>query len=250
MGDTIQFIRFAAVLKQRGARVLFGCPQPLFELLGSCAGIDELLPDRAPLPSCDCYARLLDLPGLLGVDLTNIPSAVPYVFASKDLAENWREKLTHVDGFRVGIAWQGNPKHKGDRQRSIPLQQFEPLAKVQGVNFISVQQGFGLEQMQSIGNRLSVYNPGPMRDFMETAALMQNLHLVITVDSAIAHLAGALGLPVWVALPMVPDWRWLLNRQDSPWYPTIRLFRQFRPNQWPDCFSRIAAALAESKKIE
>jgi cytochrome c-type biogenesis protein CcmH/NrfG len=250
MGDTLQFIRFAAVLKQRGARVMFGCPAPLLRLLQSCEGIDVLLPDRAPLPPFDCYARLLDLPGLLEINLSNLPAQVPYVRPSNDLVEHWRGKLTSLKGFRVGIAWQGNPKHKGDRQRSVPLSQFEPLACVDGVQLVSLQQGAGVEQIGENRNRFTIFDPGALADFMETAALMQNLHLVVTIDSAIAHLAGALAVPVWVALPAVPDWRWLLDRPDSPWYPTTRLFRQARANDWTQCFAQIAEEMKARNKIE
>jgi len=245
MGDTIQFIRFASVLKDRGAHVLFGCPEPLIRLLQTCAGIDELLPDRAPLPPFDCYAPLLSLPGLLGVNLTTIPASVPYLSALPDLVNSWRAKLSHLKGFRVGIAWQGNPKHKGDRHRSMPLAQFEALARIEGVQLISLQQGFGSEQIAQLNDRFAVYDPGVLVDFMDSAALMSNLDLIVTVDTAIAHLAGALGLPTWVALPRVPDWRWLLNRDDSPWYPTLRLFRQEQSGEWAPTLARIAANLKQ-----
>ena len=146
----------------------------------------------------------------------------------------------------VGIAWQGNPKHIRDRYRSFPLTCFEPLARVLGVRLFSLQTGFGTEQLAEVGDRFRVVDLGSrLHDFMDTAAVMMNLDLVVTVDSAPAHLAGALGVPVWVALPFVPDWRWLLKREDSPWYPTMRLFRQAAPGDWSGVFERMAQALEE-----
>ena len=245
MGDTIQFIRFAPALKAQGARVVFGCPAPLIRLLGTCAGIDQILPDRAPLPPVDCYAPLLSLPGLLGVNPTTTPAEVPYIFPPSAMIEDWRARLAGVAGFRVGIAWQGNPKHKGDRQRSVPLEQFEPLAQMEGVRLVSLQQGFGVEQIAARAGRLQVHDPGDLPDFLETAALMRCLDLVVTVDSAIAHVAGALGVPAWVMLPRVPDWRWLLDREDTPWYPSVRLFRQERMGEWSPVFATIAECLRE-----
>jgi hypothetical protein len=150
---------------------------------------------------------------------------------------------------RIGIAWQGNPKHS-DQHRFMPLHSFAPVAKVTGVCLISLQKSAGTEQLTTVADTFSVINLGDNLDettgaFMDTAAIMMNLDLVITADTAIAHLAGALGVPVWIALPFVPNWRWLLERDDSPWYPTARLFRQQRPGDWDDVFARMADALRQ-----
>jgi ADP-heptose:LPS heptosyltransferase len=150
-----------------------------------------------------------------------------------------------LNGLRVGIAWQGNPKHQGDRQRSIRLEQFEPLAGIDRVHLVSLQQGDGAEQIATLRGRFPIYDPGPMQDFLEIAALMHSLDLIITIDTSIAHLAGALGLPTWVLLPAVPDWRWLLDRDDNPWYPTTRLFRQQRPGEWIPTIQRVAEELKQ-----
>jgi len=154
--------------------------------------------------------------------------------------------LGAVSGFKVGICWQGNPGHKNDRRRSASVAHFAPVAAVPGVRLVSLQKGPGVEQLR--GLHFAVIDLGSKLDeegaFVDTAAVMQSLDLIISVDSSVAHLAGALGVPVWVALPFSPDWRWLLEREDSPWYPTMRLFRQTRPGHWPDVFERIAAEVA------
>ncbi|HWY85246.1 MAG TPA: hypothetical protein VNX28_00905, partial [Gemmataceae bacterium] len=187
---------------------------------------------------------LLSLPGILGTTVDNIPAPVPYLRADPELAQSWRKELEPLGGFRVGIAWQGNLSHRGDRFRSFPLRHFESLAQVEGIRYVSLQKGPGTEQLQG---RFPVLDLSDRLDavgaFLDTAAIMMNLDLVIAVDSAVAHLAGALGVPVWLALPFVPDWRWLLKRADSPWYPHHRLFRQRRPGDWIEVFERIATAL-------
>jgi len=147
--------------------------------------------------------------------------------------------------LKIGIFWQGSPKHRNDRNRSIPLGCFEPLARHAGVRLLSLQKDSGLEQLPSLAERFPITELGSrLASFMDTAALLVNLDLLITCDTAVAHLAGALGVPVWVALPLAPDWRWLLDRGDSPWYPTMRLFRQKQPGDWAGVFQQIETALA------
>jgi hypothetical protein len=161
---------------------------------------------------------------------------------------NWRSRLAAVPDFKVGICWQGHPNHKNDRRRSVPLACFAPLAAVSGVSLVALQRGFGLEQIAQQSDNLKIIElPGrsedPAESWLDTAALIQALDLVISIDTAVVHLAGALGAPVWVALPFMPDWRWLLHREDSPWYPTLRLFRQRQPGDWAEVFQRIALEL-------
>src|SRR6185312_13510586 len=170
------------------------------------------------------------------------------------LVAHWRQELAPVRSFKVGIAWQGSQKYRWDHKRSPPLAQFEPLARVPGVQLYSLQKGHGSEQLGQVAHRFAVVDLGGRLDetagpFMDTAAVMKNLDLVISSDTAIPHLAGALGVPVWVALPFVPDWRWLLDRSDSPWYPTMRLFRQKRPGDWVGVFAEIHAALSERAAV-
>jgi cytochrome c-type biogenesis protein CcmH/NrfG len=248
-GDTIQFVRYASLLKRRNAVVLFVCQKRLARLLERTPGVDRLIPSDVPAPPADVYAPLLSLPHLLGTTLNTVPAEIPYLTPEAELVERWKHKLGASSNFRVGIAWQGQPEHAKDRERSVPLRQFAPLACIEGVQLISLQKGFGAEQLAEVGDLLPVVELGLELDqeaaFVDTAAIMTNLDLVVAVDSAVAHLAGALGVPVWVVLPIEPDWRWLLDRDDNPWYPTMRLFRQTARGDWPGVFARVAAALRE-----
>jgi hypothetical protein len=244
LGDVIQFVRYAELVKQRGAAVIVQCPSQLLALLASCAGIDRLVGRGEPLPAFDLQAPLLSLPGIFHTSLADIPAAIPYLSADPGLVEYWRRELDGTDGFKVGIAWQGSPTNQYDRDRSIPLCFFEPLARCCGVRLLSLQKHWGVEQLQEVAGRFPVIDLGSRLDeasgpFMDTAAVMKNLDLVVTSDTAIAHLAGALGVRVWVALALIPDWRWLLGRGDSPWYPTMRLFRQQRRGDWQGVFNEV-----------
>jgi tetratricopeptide (TPR) repeat protein len=248
LGDTLFFIRYARLVQQRGGRTVVQCQPRLVRLLSRCAGIDLLLPQKAPLPPYDVHASLQSLPGLFGTDRDSIPAEVPYLGADPDLVVSWRRRLAKVRGLRVGICWQGDLRHLWDRHRSIALSQFEPLARVEGVQLISLQKGPGCEQLAALGGRFPVLSLGPDLDeaaggFMDTAAVLQSLDLVITADSALAHLAGALARPVWVALAFAADWRWLHSRSDSPWYPTARLFRQPALGAWEEVFHHMAGEL-------
>ena len=246
-GDTIQFVRYAALVRQRGGVVIVECPRPLVPLLAGCQGIDRLVGKGEELPPFDVQAPLESLPGIFHTTLEDLPAAIPYLIADPRRVERWRRELGPRASFKIGIAWQGNPENRNDRNRSIPLACFEPLARCSSaVRLLSLQKGAGLEQLQGVAERFPITELGSrLNDFMDTAALMMNLDLVITCDTAVAHLAGALGIPVWVALPLVPDWRWLLDRSDSPWYPTMRLFRQESRGDWQGVFRRIEVALGE-----
>jgi tetratricopeptide (TPR) repeat protein len=249
-GDAIQFVRYLPLVKRRGGTVILECPRPLLSLLTSCAGIDQLVGQGDQLPAYDVQAPLLSLPGIFRTSLRDIPATIPYLSAAEGLVEHWRQELGGVAGFKIGIAWQGNPTYPSDRDRSIPAGCFEPLAGCPGVRLLSLQKQWGVEQLQEVADRFPIMDLGSRLDhasgaFMDTAAVMMNLSLVVTSDTAIAHLAGALGVPVWVALSFIPDWRWLLDRNDSPWYPTMRLFRQDRRGDWQGVFERIEAALRE-----
>lgn len=249
LGDTIQFARYAAVARQRGGRVVLACQRALMPLLRHAAGVDELAALGGPVPACDVHAPLMSLPHILGTKVDSVPVPIPYIEVDSQLVEKWRGELASIAGLKVGIAWQGSPAFRFDRYRSIPLEEFAPLAAVPGVTLVSLQKGFGSEQIDDLEGRFEIVDLGPRLDesaaFQDTAAVMKNLDLVITSDSAAPHLAGALGVPVWLATPMSPDWRWLLGRDDSPWYPTMRLFRQNRRGEWGPVFQRMAAALAE-----
>lgn len=239
-GDTLHFVRYAEPLKSRGATVIVQCRPQLASLLKSCRGIDAVIPTAAPPPAFDVYLPLPSAPGVFGTTLESIPANVPYLFADAALLGRWQAEFNTVGEFKVGIAWQGDPNHKANRYRSIPLERFVPLAGVPGVRLFSLQFGAGREQLAELPPACPITDLGDrLGDFDNTGAIMRSLDLVITCDSAPAHLAGALGVPVWVALVLVPDWRWLLERTDSPWYPTMRLYRQSRVGDWHGVFDGI-----------
>jgi hypothetical protein len=229
----LQFIRYAPLVKARGGQVIVECQESLLPLLAGCAGIDKLVKKDARLPVFDTHAPLLTLPRLLQTTLASIPANTPYLFADPVQAEKWHQQIPSAPGLKVGLAWQGNPGNTNDRHRSIALVRFEPLLKREAVRFFSLQNGPGAEQLTAAPQRFSIIDLGSrFENFLDTAAALQNLDLVITVDSAVAHCAGAMGIPVWVLVPFACDWRWLSDREDSPWYPSMRLFRQQEPGNW------------------
>ena len=214
-------------------------------MLTGCPGVDDLVTEvSSDWPGT--HASLLSLPGILRTTLATIPAEVPYLAADTQRVEHWRREidaLTPAKGTKthrnlnIGIAWHGSPKHPSDRKRSIPLHYFAPLAQLSRVQLLSLQVGPGTEQLRDLAPEFPVVDLGSRFDttsVMDAAAAITCLDLVITVDSAIAHLAGALAVSVWVLLPYVPDWRWLLGREDSPWYPSMRLFRQNEPGNWEE----------------
>ena len=251
LGDTIHFVRYSAVLKQRfDCRTIVACQRALLPLLQSCAGIDRLVAQGDEPSDFDVWAPLLSVPAALGHNSpADFPAAVPYLSPDAARVAEWHDRLKAFGGFKIGLAWQGNPQHQADRIRSVPLAEFAPLGKLHGVRLFSLQKGVGVEQLDTIGARLEIERLPDDVDsagaFVDTAAMMRNLDVVITSDTAIVHVAGAIGVPVWVALPLVPDWRWLLGRDDSPWYPTMRLFRQTTVGDWPSAIAKIVAALPE-----
>ncbi len=203
---------------------------------------------QMPLPAFDLYCHLLTLPRIFGTTLANIPQDVPYLRADAQDAGRWQRRIAeHSRIAKIGLAWAGSPTHKKDRNRSMKLATLAPLGRVPGVRFISLQK------MDAATDGEGKTPPAALelldwtqelKDFADTAALIANLDLVIAVDTAVAHLAGAMGKPVWTLLPFYADWRWLLQREDSPWYPTMRLFRQSSPGDWDSVVTRLAQALA------
>ncbi len=241
LGDTIQFCRYLPAIQ---GQVIFDAPANLVRLLSSNPAMPPILsaPGHAAMARFDVVAPLLSLPARM----TEPPAPPPYLFAETDRVAAWRDRIGTA-GFRIGIAWQGFSGRHEDTGRSIPLAAFQTLAGLPGVRLISLQKGEGEEQIRNAGfmvETLSGLDAGSDA-FIDTAAVMRTLDLVITSDTSIAHLAGALGCPVWVALRRVPDWRWMLDRLDSPWYPGMRLFRQSRDGDWPAVFAAMAQALAD-----
>jgi tetratricopeptide (TPR) repeat protein len=245
LGDTLQFIRFAALVRHLGATVVAEVQPALARLMDKVDGIDEVVPMGEPLPRFDVHCPLLSLPGVLQTTVNSIPNATPYLFAETERDSFWRGQLASFSDFKIGICWQGNPKQGSDRMRSIPLAQFESLARMEGVQLLSLQKEPGSQQLREAGNDLPIIDLARRLDlsggaFLDTAAVMNHLDLVITCDTSIAHLAGGLGVPVWVALCAAADWRWLDKREDTPWYSSMRLFRQTKLGRWDDVFERIA----------
>jgi Flp pilus assembly protein TadD len=250
-GDAIQFVRYAPFVKERGGTVVLAAAERMQALLRTAPGIDQIvtLPPTPPLPEFDVYCPLMSLPAIFGTTTSSVPAEIPYLRAEPERVERWRKRLEPHRGFRVGIAWQGSPAMlPHDLWRSIPLTRFEPLARVDGVCLVSLQRGAGTDQLAALGGRFPLVDLA--RDFdesagvlLDTAALMMSLDLVVTCDTSIGHLAGALGVPVWIALQAVPAWRWLFDREDTAWYPTARLFRQIRFGAWEEPFGRMAGAL-------
>jgi tetratricopeptide (TPR) repeat protein len=244
LGDTLQYIRYAELVKQRGGRVIAACPAPLTRLVKSCAGVDRVLAPGDLFDHYDVQAPLVSLPRIFGTTLATVPARVPYLSPDAGLVEMWKDELDAEGAFKVGIAWQGNPTFKQDRFRSIPLSQFAEILRIPGVRVYSLQMGHGREQLAELGSPSPIVDLGDrLGDFYNTAAIVRSLDLVISCDSAPVHLAGALAVPVWLALAFAPHWTWMLEREDSPWYPTARLFRQRQPGDWSEVFSRLSAQL-------
>lgn len=256
LGDAIQFVRMARYLQQRGARTLVQASARMLPLVQRVEGVDMLiLEGTSPLPPFDFHGSFIDIADRAGVNADTIPGDVPYVRLPTQLCDSWREWAERLKGFRIGINWQGNPEHQADAFRSIPLAEFEPLAELEDVQLVSLQQGYGAEQLERSPMRGSIVRLPADADrisgaFLDTAAVMTQLDLIVTSDTALAHLAGALGLPVFTVLGYVPDWRWLLGRDDTPWYPTMRLFRQPAVGDWRSCFERIAEEVQRRQGVD
>jgi tetratricopeptide (TPR) repeat protein len=244
-GDAIQFSRYLPILVRAGARVTFFCRRKLHHLLGTLNGAIRFVDTIGKVEEFDCQIALSSLPYVCGTRLDSIPSNTPYIFADAKRVAFWHERLGSR-GYKIGLCWQGNQDIRADPGRSISLAAFMPLA-ISGVRLISLQTGNGLSQLtdqlaRAVENLGSDFDSGPDA-FLDAAAVMQSLDLVITCDTSIAHLAGALGRPVWLLLKPIPDWRWLLHRDTSPWYPTMKLWRRTEAESWEDLIRRVAEAL-------
>ncbi len=246
LGDAIQFARFARAVAAKGGEVVLEVQPSLGALMRSLKGITVVRRGET-LPEFDLHLPLWGLPFVLDATLNSIGADIPYLAAEPARIDKWVRQLP-ARSLNVGVAWQGNPSSAADLGRSAPLRLFEPLARVPGVNLVSLQKNAGTEQLDDLPAGMKVAMLGPDFDegldaFLDAAAVIANLDLVVTTDTSIAHLAGALGHPVWIALQRTPDSRWMLEREDTPWYPTARLFRQNRSGDWRELFERIAADL-------
>jgi hypothetical protein len=251
MGDTLQFCRYAPLLAARGATVLLRTPEPLQRLLRTLDGVSQVLSETEPPPPFDLHCPLMSLPLACGTLVETIPATVPYLRADPAAAARWRERLRPLPGLRVGLVWGGNPRpgdpgaNAVDRRRSIGLARLAPLTGIPGVSFVSLQKGAAAALAAAPPAGMALHDwTDELTDFADTAALVAALDLVISVDTSVVHLAGALARPVWVLNRFALCWRWLRGRTDSPWYPTARLFRQPAPGDWDSVVAEVAMALA------
>jgi Flp pilus assembly protein TadD len=247
IGDTIQFVRYAWVLADRGARVLVECPWSLKSLLGTCPGVRLVYSKGEKLPEYDWHIPMLSAAAALETTVATIPGEVPYLHADPSRCKSWRGRVESASAgkLRVGLVWAGSPGYANDARRSIAPALLAPLADIGGVALFNLQKGKDTDARKPPGALRLIDFTTSLSDFAETAALIERLDLVISVDTAVAHLAGAMAKPVWTLLPFVADWRWMLERTDTPWYPTMRLFRQRAPDDWASVIEDVAQALAE-----
>lgn len=246
-GDNIQFIRYLSMVKERGGTVILESRKPLFKLFGQIDGVDEFVmadPDgEAPDIDFDLHTSPLDMPMIFDTTLDNIPCKVPYLHAEPARTEYWKSQVDS-EYLKVGLIWAGCKFHGNDRNRSCRLRNFHPLSKIEGVKLYGLQEGFAAWQADELPSDMEVISLGEeFEDFADTAGAIENMDLVISVDTSVLHLAGAMGKPVWAIIPFEPEWRWMLERQDTPWYPTMKLFRQKERQNWDELFSRVSQQL-------
>ncbi len=245
LGDAIQFIRYVTLVAQRAGKVILECQKELESIFKNTKGIQQIISRGEQLPEFDVHCPLLSLPYIFRTTLETIPSDFPYIFVDPLIVQKWHEKMKIDDSqLKVGLVWSGSSRHKKHLLRSVPLIAFAPLADIRGVTFYSLQKGEAGKEAENPPDSLKIIDyTKEIYDFSDTAAIIENLDLVISVDTAVAHLAGALGKPVWTLIPYAPDWRWMLNREDSPWYPTMRLFRQPAPGDWKTVIEKVVEEL-------
>jgi tetratricopeptide (TPR) repeat protein len=256
-GDTLQFVRYAPLIAAQGGRVLVECQPPLVRLLKTVPGVDQVIPAGEPIPPFDVHAPLMSLPDLCGTTLESVPASVPYLNCPDDRkmlslpeldagSSTDQAMASHGSPLKVGLVWSGNSTHRNDRHRSCPFSHFIPLIQQPNMRCYSLQKGNRAADAIPLIRRGMLVDWGDrLHDFADTAAAIDHLDLVITIDTSVAHLAGAMGKPVWVFLSFAPDWRWMLHCDRSPWYPSMRLFRQSLPGDWAGVVSGAIAALQE-----
>lgn len=247
MGDTFQFIRYAPLLARRGVRVVAEMQPEVIDVIRRMPSIAEVVVTGDPLPKFDWHCPTMSLPLAFSTNLGNIPSNVPYLDADPKLKAVWGERLGPAEGmYTVGLVWAGRPTHKNDHNRSMTLETLAPLAAIPNLRFVSMQKGVPAKQAESPPPGMLLFEATDLiESFADTAAILSHVDLLISVDTSVAHLAGAMVKPVWVFIPDPPEWRWLENRTDTPWYPNMRLFRRKGPEPWPNVVERMATALVE-----
>jgi Flp pilus assembly protein TadD len=244
-GDVIQFSRYAVLVAARGGQVMLGCPKPLQSLMATVPGVAEVVTTRQDVSPFQTHAPLMSLPAIFGTTLETIPTAIPYIHPQVSAQKKWVENFPDK---KVGVAWAGSSAHPNDANRSLPPAFLKPLLNLPGIRWHSLQTGEAASvlsqpdfagRMVDLGSRFG--------DFHDTAEAIRELDLVLVVDTAVAHLAGAMGKPVWLLLPFEAEWRWMTARNDSPWYPTMRLFRQSSPGNWQELIERVARQLTQER---
>jgi tetratricopeptide (TPR) repeat protein len=245
-GDAIQSARYFPIAKKLCGKVIFSCRKPLIPLMKNPAGIDEIIqPEEIETSNFDIYIPNMSLPGIFNADLSNIPSVAPYIHADKDKVAEWKSRIKNDKKFKIGLCWAGSPTNTNDRNRSTSFKFMKELISSVNADFYSLQKGSApTDCADNFFDFTENFN-----DFSDTAALMEYLDLTISVDTAIAHLAGAMNKPVWLMLPFEPEWRWLTKREDSPWYPSMRIFRQKSFNDWAGLISQIKTELEKKTKV-
>jgi Flp pilus assembly protein TadD len=249
LGDAIHISRYIPMLAQRGGLVILECPKPLMSLLRGLPGLTQIFASGEPLPAFDVHCPIMSLPLMFKTTLATIPWTGPYLHADPKLIEQWSRRLPpDPNSPRIGLAWAGRPDNKIDHKRSMRLDQFALLSTKKNARFISLQKGPAAAQTRRPPGGLELIDyTNDLHDFADTAAMIANLDLILTVDTSVANLAGTLGRPTWLLLPRSPDWRWMLDREDSPWYPTLRLFRQKTRGDWGEVMERVKAELGRTR---
>jgi len=245
-GDNIQFIRYLPLIKEKGGYIILECRKNLKRLFEGISCIDELIEKKQnviPNTEFDCYIHLMSLPRVFGTNLDTIPVKTPYLKANVQLDKEIKEKL-NTNNLKIGINWAGNPNHDNDKYRSTNFEKFKFLKQIPGITIFSLQKGEASKQLDA-PNIINLEEN--IKDFADTASIIENLDLVISVDTSIIHLAGAMGKPTWVLLDFMNDWRWLVDRDDTPWYPSMKLFRQKKPGDWDSLFNEVIKDLKNFK---
>jgi hypothetical protein len=253
LGDVLQFCRYVPILAAR-AEVVLEVPRPLLRLLSGLPGVTRIIAAGDPPPPYDAWLPLMSLPLALQTTRDNIPARVPYLYADPERSAFWKDRLRHLPGRKIGLVWAGSPRLEQpranliDRRRSITLARYAPLAAIPGISLISLQKGDASGQTPPEGMLLHDWT-NDLHDFADTAALVEALDLVISVDTSVVHLTGALGKPIWVLNRYDQCWRWLRDRTDSPWYPSARLFRQHAPDDWSGPIAEVVSALRAGETL-
>ena len=244
-GDVIQFLRYLPHVKTLGAEIIFECHKPLYTLCYEQTGIDIVIAQGSKIPKCDYQVPLLTLPQVFNAKIGNIINQVPYICIDDKSRQKWLEYFKKNSKLKVGIVWAGNPEHSNDENRSCLLKDWAAFLDNTDIEFFSLQKNFGREQLSELPNAIKITDLDALIfDYLDTAACISFLDLVITVDTSVAHLAGALGKSVWTLLPYVPDWRWMLGTDKSPWYPTMDLLRQESIGDWLPVIAKVQNKLA------